>query len=292
MKRLVSLVTILALMFQLTAFGSFAAADKTVFTAVTEAYGVYVIDKNHTVVNVFTAKKLEHLSRDYNTTKFVANTTAEYKVTSIKYTLSKDKKSVVAHAVYGDKSSADYTFRKDKSGKILLEIKDDEGKVTKYAKAYANLDLALKYIKGDKFKATLKLEAALVKEIDEYNENIQALQAAYDDTAAISETNLIEGFYVGDSKSDTLDIYFAYDFDEDTYKNFVNLLSTTLTVGDDSYYVYGTDFTVEGNVMKIYEDDNNYMSLTTTDRSTITHITVVVEGKTAFDNDVNFKLDK
>lgn len=290
MKRLISVITILALMFQLAAFSSFAATDKTVFTAVTEVYGAYAINKNHTDINVFTAKKLEHVTRDYNTVKFVVNTAADFKVTSIKYTLSKDKKVVAAKAVYADKSVSDYTFRKDKNGKIFLEIDNGEGQISKYAKTYANLDLATKFVKSEKFKAILKLEAALVKEIDNYNLDITAFREAYEDDSPISESNLIEGLYVGDTDDNNLDIYFAYDFDADTYKNFTQLLETTLTIGDDSYYIYGTEFGIEGNLMSIAQDDDNYINLTTTDRSTITHISVVLEGKTVYDEDVNFTL--
>lgn len=291
MKRLVSLVTLLALMFQLMAFSSFAAVDKTVFTEVTEVYGAYVIEKNHTSLNLFSAKKLEHVFRDYNATKFVVDTTPEYKATSIKYSLSKDKKVVAAKVVYADKSVSDYTFRKDKTGKVFLEIKGEDDKVAKYAKTYANLDLATKFIKGDKFKATLKLEADLIKEIDSYNADIKTIREAYDDGAAISESNLVEGLYVGDSEDDTLDIYFAYDFDGDTYKNFIALLETTLNIGDESYYIYGANFGVEGNLMTIAEDDDNYINLTTADRSTITHIAVVIDGEVIYDEDVNFQLE-
>lgn len=291
MKRLVSLITLLALMFQLTALGSFAASDKAVFTGVAEAYGVYAIDKNHTSLNVFSAKKLEHIYRDYNTTKFTLNTATDYKATSIKYTLSKDKKSVAAKVVYADKTVSDYTFKKDKAGKVYLEFPDATGVTKKISKTYTSLDLATKYVKSDKFKAILKLEAALVKEINSFNADIKTIRSAYDDAGPISDTNFIEGLYVGDSEDDTLDIFFACDFDADTYKNFSQLLDTTLTIGDDAYHIYGANFGIEDNLMTIAEDDDNYINLTTTDRSTITHISVVLDGKTAYDEDVNFQLD-
>ncbi len=293
MKKLISLMTVFALVFQLTAVSAFAATsvNKTVFTATTEVYGVYVIDKNYTNLHVFSAKKLEHVTRDYNTTKFYVNTTPEYKVTSIKYTLSKDKKSVAVKAVYADKSITDYLLKKDSSGKVFMQSTDENGKVSKYPKAYTTLDLATKYIKSDKFKATLKLEVTLAKQIKDALADFKKTRADFDDAAPISDSNFIEGIYVGDSEDQTLDVYMSYDFDEDTYQNFTTLLDATLTVGKDTYYIYGLGYAVEGEFMSIAEDENNSITFTTTDRSTITHITVVVEGETVYDEDVNYQLD-
>lgn len=293
MKRLLSLITILALVFQLTALSTFAATtvDKTVFKAATEVYGVYVFDKNYTELYSFSANKLEHILRDYNTTKLYVNTAADYKVTSAKYTLSKDKKSVAVKAVYADKSVCDYLFKKDNSGKIFLQVVLADDKTYKFPKAYASLDLATKYVKSDKFKATLKLEAELVKQINAVNADTKILRAGFDDAAPLSETNFIEGLYVGNTEDETLDVYMAYDFNEDTYKDFTALLETTLTVGEDSYYIYGLGYAVEGEFMTVAENDDNYITFTAADRSTITHITVVAEGKTVFDEDVNYTLD-
>lgn len=293
MKRLISLITIMALMFQLTAFSAFAATavDKTVFKSVTEVYGVYVLDKNYTDLQVFSAKKLEHMVRDYNTTKFYVDTTPEYKVTSIKYTLSKDKKSVTAKAVYSDKSVGEYFLKKDTTGKVFIQSTDEEGAVSKYPKTYATLDLATKYVKSDKFKATLKLEVLLAKQIKDVLADFKIVRDGFDDTAKISEANFLEGIYVGDSEDETLNIYMVYDFDSETYGNFTNLLDTTLTVGEESYYIYGLGYAVEGDFMSIAEDDDNYMTLTTTDRSTITHITVVIDSETVYDEEVNYQLD-
>ncbi len=292
MKKLISLLTAFVLLLQVGTLGAFAATpSKTLFTAVTEVYGVYAVGDNHTELSVFSAKKMEHMLRDYNSTKFYTNTETEFKVTSVKYTLAKDKKSVSASAVYADKSEGEYLFKKDSKGIIYLEFENASGVAYKCPKTYTTVDMATKYVKSDKFKAILKLEAALVIKINQTLDDIQLIRDNFNDNDPISETNFLEGFYSGPGDAEYINIELCYDFDSLTYKNFNQTLDATLISGDDDYTIFGADIGIEGNLMSIIEDENNFMNLTTSDRSTITHITIVIDGETQYDKDVNFKLD-
>lgn len=294
MKKLISFITVFALMLQLTSFSAVAATpiDKTTFSNISEVYGAYTYDAgNYNIdVVVYTATDFSHFYREMGSTKLKKYL---YCVTSSpKYVLSKDKKTVTASYIldlpyYDIKLNCSTTFMKDSNGKVYFNDKYSDGSTYQNYKAYQNIEVCRADIKSSNFAPILKAEFNILNQIDGLEDEVSNLRKAYKDTDAISQTNLLDGYYQTEKNDIGLDFSFNYNYNSVTYDDFMKIYKVTFYYKDNQYTINAPYYTLDGNTASYMKDDHNYIEITATDRHHVTKVKLVVDDQVVVDSSMN-----
>lgn len=296
MKKLISLLTTVALLIQLTTFSAFAVtpvADKTQFTDLSEVYGAYTYDGGNfnRDVLVITATDFAQFFRNMNSTKLIKDNLIM--TSTPQYTLSKDRKSVTAAYTlnlpgFDIKMNCITVFMKDKSGKVFFNDHYADGETFSNYKTYASLEDCKKDILSSRFAPVLEAEQDIQNQIDQYNKDIETLRANYKNTEALSETNLLDGYYLTEAEDVALEFEFMYDYDDTTYEDFKKMTSVTLSTLEDSYTIDAPYYMLENGVASYMENDDYYLEVTATDRHHISKVKFVYDGEVLFEKEVRF----
>lgn len=295
MKKIISLIIMLGLMLPLANVNAMAATtttDKTLFNNIAEVYGAYTYDStgyNKEVV-VFTATDFSHFYREMGSTKLVKYL---YAVTSSpKYVLSKDKKTVTATYTFDMpnfeiKLNSSTTFMKDSSGKVYFNDSYADGETYKNYKSYQNVEVCKADIKSSSFAPIINAEIDILNQIEALDAEIAKLRKAYKDTDAISQTNLLDGYYQNDKNDIGIDFSFAYDYNEATYEDFLKLYQVDFYYNDKKYSLTAPYYILDGNTASYMVDDHSYIEVTANDRHHITKIKLVFDDEVIFDSSLD-----
>ncbi len=295
MKKVISLITMLAIMIQitgLTAFAGTVTTDKSNFTNISEVYGAYTYDIggfNREVV-VFTATDYAYFFRTMCSTKLVKGDTII--TSSPKYTLSKDKKKVTASYTvrlshFDIKMNSVTVFMKDKNGKVYFNDEYADDVTYSNFKSYQSLEACRKDIVSSKFLPILEAENDMQKQINQFDEQIAAQRKNYKDTEPLSETNQLDGYYKSEDGTMAMSYDFQYDYDYKTYDDFVKLNLIDLYFGDEKYELNTPYYLIEDGTVSYMQNDHNFLELTATDRHHITKIKFVYNDEVIYEGPVN-----
>lgn len=295
MKKLISIITILAIMLQVTSISSMAAtapANITLFTNLSEVYGAYTYDSggyNRDVV-VFTATDYAHFFRNMGTTKLIKD--SEVITSSPKYVMSKDKKTVTATYTlklpYFDiKLNNVTTFMKDKNGKVYFNDTYEDGKTYPNYKTYQSLEVCKADINSPNFTSVIEAEIDILNQIEGLNAEVAKLRKAYKDTDVISQTNLLDGFYKNEKNDVGINFDFSYDYNSSTYDDFLKIYEVNFYYNDKKYSFNAPYYLIEGKTASYMENDHYYIEVTANDRHHITKIKLVYNDEVIIDSSVD-----
>ncbi len=296
MKKLVSLITVLALILQLGVISAFAAptaTDKTLFKDTSEIFGIY--DCSYTYLSVL------HVGKEYinpymrNLTKKDFYKSEDFSFELSKYQLSSDKKTITATFTTYLSSiqyHGQYVFKKDKTGKVYFNAVDYKGVNRNIYKSYSDSDDFDNYLESADFNKTMLAEKSLLKKVNTANDQIDNTTANFDDSKPIQVNNYLDGFYPSSDLNQYITFEVHSDFNYKDYSGFYLFTRINYTIGINSYRINAKSFTVKNGVALYLQDPKNYMEITAPNRATVTNIKVVKDGKVIINQKVNLNLDK
>ncbi len=295
MKKLISLITAVALIFQFGILSGFAAAspDKTLFKDISEIYGVY--DCSYTYISLLEVTKegMTPYLRNFSEKDFYVS--EDFTFNGATYVMSKDKKAVTAtFTTYleGVQYQGQYIFKKDATGKIYFNATLYNGVNRTVTRSFANLDACIDYIYSTAFSKTYLAEKSYYKKAKAANEAFEAQSKKFEDAKPISTQNLLQGYYPSSDSSQYVTVYTYSDCNPKDYSGFYNYTEVQYIVGAKTYQIKAKSFTVTNGVALYLEDSKNYAEIKSINRGTLANIKIVKNGKVVVDKAVSLTLEK
>lgn len=294
MKKMVSLITTLTLILQLGILSAFAAPtgiDKTLFKDTSEIFGIY--DCSYTYISILQVDKetITPYVRNYTEKDFYESEDFSFRLQ--KYQLSNDKKTVTASFItYLEEVQyhGQYVFKKDAKGKVYFTATDNKGVTRNIYKTYTDSDTFINYLESPAFNRTLLAEASFLKKMTGLFLQIDKKEANLEDSKPIQVDNYLDGFYASSDMSQYATFSVVTDYNPKDYSGLYAFTKVGYAIGTNTYTVNAKSFTVKNGVATYLQDPKNYMEISATNRTTITSIKIVKNGKIILNQKVNLTL--